>query len=229
MNKIDRDACDNYWSMVDYGDDRSDKEIEKDASWKALHNQIPRMPSETYRNQRAHLTDRRDAARAYVKGFNFKNESRHMNKKPTKFREPSRHLSQNELPPIDKFHPDWWYYRQEMEEPVEIDDNYKNESRHINKKLIRLTESDLHRIVKESVNRVIKESDGGIDPSQIDFGLGSAQFDPRYKGVIRAVRNLVNELEAVGADSDLIERANSIEWEFVDSYGNNGITNDMLR
>jgi len=99
----------------------------------------------------------------------------------------------------------------------------------MNKKLIRLTESDLHRIVKESVNRVIKESDGGIDPSQIDFGLGSAQFDPRYKGVIRAVRNLVNELEAVGADSDLIERANSIEWEFVDSYGNNGITNDMLR
>ena len=28
----------------------------------------------------------------------------------------------------------------------------------MNKKLIRLTESDLHRIVKESVNRIIKES-----------------------------------------------------------------------
>ena len=28
----------------------------------------------------------------------------------------------------------------------------------MNKKLIRLTESDLHRIVKESVNRVIKEA-----------------------------------------------------------------------
>ena len=176
MNKIDRDACSHYHSMVDYGDDRKDKEIERDASWKALHDQIPRMPRETYHNERAHLTDRRDAAKAYVKGNNFKNESRHMNKK-----------------------------------------------------LIRLTESDLHRIVKESVNRVIKESDGGIDPNQIDFGLGSARFDPRYKGVIRAVRNLVNELEAVGADSDLIERANSIEWGFVDSYGNNGITDDMLR
>ena len=28
----------------------------------------------------------------------------------------------------------------------------------MNKKLIRLTESDLHKIVKESVNRVLKES-----------------------------------------------------------------------
>ena len=28
----------------------------------------------------------------------------------------------------------------------------------MNKKLIRLTESDLHRIVKESVNRILKES-----------------------------------------------------------------------
>ena len=80
-----------------------------------------------------------------------------MNNKLANFRESSRHQSQNDLPPIDKFHPDWWYYRQEVEEPVEIDDNYKNESRHMNKKLIRLTEQDLHRIVKESVNRVIKE------------------------------------------------------------------------
>ena len=31
----------------------------------------------------------------------------------------------------------------------------------MNKKLIRLTESDLHRIVKESVNRILRES---IDP-----------------------------------------------------------------
>ena len=34
----------------------------------------------------------------------------------------------------------------------------KNESKNMNKKLIRLTESDLHRIVKESVNRVIREA-----------------------------------------------------------------------
>ena len=30
----------------------------------------------------------------------------------------------------------------------------------MNKKLIRLTESDLHRIVKESVNKVLKEEEG---------------------------------------------------------------------
>ena len=33
----------------------------------------------------------------------------------------------------------------------------KNESKTMNKKLIRLTEQDLHRIVKESVNRILKE------------------------------------------------------------------------
>lgn len=81
-----------------------------------------------------------------------------MNNKLANFRESSRHQSQNDLPPIDKFHPDWWYYRQEVEEPVEIDDNYKNESRHMNKKLIRLTESDLHNIVKEAVNKILTES-----------------------------------------------------------------------
>jgi hypothetical protein len=35
----------------------------------------------------------------------------------------------------------------------------KNESRNMNKKLIRLTESDLHKIVKESVEKIIKEHD----------------------------------------------------------------------
>lgn len=35
----------------------------------------------------------------------------------------------------------------------------------MNKKLIRLTESDLHRIVKESVNKILKETyNGGLDP-----------------------------------------------------------------
>ena len=82
-----------------------------------------------------------------------------MNKKLTNFRQSSRHPSQNDLPPIDKFHPDWWYYRQEMDEPDEINNNYRNESRNMNKKLIRLTENDLHKIVKESVEKILSESD----------------------------------------------------------------------
>ena len=81
-----------------------------------------------------------------------------MNKKLTNFRESNRHPSQNDLPPIDKFHPDWWYYRQEMDEPDdEIDNIYKNESKNMNKKLIRVTEQDLHNLVKESAKRIMKE------------------------------------------------------------------------
>ena len=38
----------------------------------------------------------------------------------------------------------------------------------MNKKVIRLTESDLHRIVKESVNRILMESKG-LDPSKRDY------------------------------------------------------------
>ena len=42
----------------------------------------------------------------------------------------------------------------------------------MNKKLIRLTESDLHRIVKESVNRILMESKG-LDPSKRDSEFAS--------------------------------------------------------
>ena len=82
-----------------------------------------------------------------------------MNKKATKFRETrgNGHQSQNDLPSIDKFHPDYWYYREEMDEPDDIDINYENESRDRNKKVIKLTESDLHRLVKECVKNVINK------------------------------------------------------------------------
>lgn len=44
----------------------------------------------------------------------------------------------------------------------------------MSKKIIRLTESDLHRIVKESVNRILKEEEyrtptGGIDAYAYDY------------------------------------------------------------
>ena len=42
----------------------------------------------------------------------------------------------------------------------------------MNKKLIRLTESDLRRIVKESVNRILTESKG-LDPSKRDSNFAS--------------------------------------------------------
>ena len=42
-------------------------------------------------------------------------------------------------------------------EVKEYMNNSKNESKNMNKKLIRLTESDLHKIVKESVNKILME------------------------------------------------------------------------
>ena len=48
---------------------------------------------------------------------------------------------------------------EEEADSEEIKNNViKTEMKHMNKKLIRLTESDLHKIVKESVNRILKES-----------------------------------------------------------------------
>ena len=53
----------------------------------------------------------------------------------------------------------------------------------MNKKLIRLTESDLHRIVKESVNRVLREMEEPYDEyyeDRGDFGYGK-RGDKWYK------------------------------------------------
>ena len=46
-----------------------------------------------------------------------------------------------------------------------------NCNRNMNKKLIRLTESDLHRIVKKSVNKVLKEGIGQTDPKELSYRL----------------------------------------------------------
>lgn len=59
----------------------------------------------------------------------------------------------------------------------------KNESRNMNKKFIRLTESDLHRIVKESINRVINE------------GAGNTSFDRAIPEVIDFLSELARRLD----------------------------------
>ena len=84
--------------------------IEKEASWRALRDQMPKRPREDYKRERAHITDKRSAAKSYVNGKDFKNESKNMNKKQT----------------------------------------------------IKLTESELHRIIKESVNMILREENNGI-------------------------------------------------------------------
>lgn len=48
----------------------------------------------------------------------------------------------------------------------------------MNKKLIRLTEQDLHKIVKESVNRVLRENSRDIDDDNyFGGGLPNKYFD----------------------------------------------------
>ena len=90
------------------------------------------------------------------------------------------------------------------------------ESKNVNKKLIRLTESDLHRIVKESVNRVLKEGHNedymeakqiidGMDfedvkklpymDNRFSFGAlngseGEGLIDLNFKGILVTVRSV---------------------------------------
>lgn len=53
----------------------------------------------------------------------------------------------------------------------------------MNKKLIRLTESDLHNIIKESVNRILKESVGEFSYSDSqDLGKGRHRQTIIYNG-----------------------------------------------
>ena len=56
--------------------------------------------------------------------------------------------------------------------------------RYMNKKLIRLTEGDLHRIVKESVNRILKEEYDkyGIWHSDASINAMSKAFSNYVKG-----------------------------------------------
>jgi hypothetical protein len=68
----------------------------------------------------------------------------------------------------------------------------------MNKKLIRLTESDLHRIVKESVNRILRENEIPNDwgefmsehPDYANIGI-----DPKWQKVRDALGTLKIELD----------------------------------
>ena len=92
--------------------------------------------------------------------------------------------SQNNLPPIDRYHPDYWYYRQE-EEPYDptydegyldeytvnndaefqddindwgIEENKQYNKNRQMKRTIKLRETELKRMIAESVKRVLRES-----------------------------------------------------------------------
>lgn len=66
--------------------------------------------------------------------------------------------------------------KSQPETPFSITNNNRNnESKNMNKKLIRLTESDLHKIVKESVKRILRES---INDYDYFFAIPNYDYDP---------------------------------------------------
>ena len=151
MNKIDRDTDYYCWDMVHKGDNRDTKSIEMDASWKALHDQIPKEPKQKgkriFRGKDGKLKEY-SPSEAWVKGNNFEKT---------------------------------------------------NESKNVNKKLIRLTESDLHRIVKESVRRVLKESDNNLrELAQRMAEVGSGSLTDEEHELLRNAGYTFNTISGPG-------------------------------
>ena len=64
------------------------------------------------------------------------------------------------------------------------------------KQVIRLTESDLHRIVRQSVNRIINENDNPERPGLETWGLGSTYYDKEIPQIIHFLSDLGWRLES---------------------------------
>ena len=98
----------------------------------------------------------------------------------------------------------------------------------MNKKQIRLTESDLKQIVKESVNKILNEMymDGNVEQIDLD---GSASTNDGENGEMRAANLwfdnntiVVRWIDNNGADSTsiLLEDNPSMIWEILKSIKN---------
>ena len=78
----------------------------------------------------------------------------------------------------------------------------------MNKKLIRLTEQDLHRIVKESVNRILREdkrhawelTDDGIDEFDMDSGYPTPETSARYSAKDYRIGDKMEKARNMGLD-----------------------------
>lgn len=72
-----------------------------------------------------------------------------------------------------------------MASKQEKENEAQMESRKMNKELIRLTESDLHRIVKETVNRILRENDADYVSSGYGDKDGEIFHNPKNGHVKR--------------------------------------------
>ena len=86
-----------------------------------------------------------------------------------------------------------------------LDENkqYKTNT-NMNKKLIRLTESDLHRIVKQSVNKILKEGVG--DNAYLQQNIQQAIFS---LSAVASVLQKESESHVYGGDSEMIPDGNA--------------------
>ena len=68
----------------------------------------------------------------------------------------------------------------------------------MNKKLIRLTESDLHKIVKESVNRVLNENgDPYLEELAKEFNYYYSEAIQNLQGLLKAYNKLPEEYSSM--------------------------------
>ena len=78
----------------------------------------------------------------------------------------------------------------------------------MNKKLIRLTESDLHKIVKESVDRILKESYDIVEPYCFETDREEQWYQVGYNQgldyAIEWLKDHINDYLVKGRDIDLM-------------------------
>lgn len=106
------------------------------------------------------------------------------------FKETEFDASQN---PTDKFYDGYWdaynnEYHKRYGNPYET----FNESKNMNKALIRLTESDLHKIVKESVDKILKE----------DANVNTEARWSEYERLVDQIRNATQKLYMTTSNQD---------------------------
>ena len=81
------------------------------------------------------------------------------------------------------------------------------------KKIIRLTESDLHKIVKESVNKIIKEI---IDAEPYEYdGYNPSDEEKKYYDVLKQYAKMPDGYDEdldKGLDYDSIDNNNDEHW-----------------
>lgn len=97
----------------------------------------------------------------------------------------------------------------------------------MNKKLIRLTEADIHRIVSESIYKVIKENNQpsqlGIDPDKIarllfDNGIDVYQFTHQVEDVYEMLQNDIQSTNPKMALVNAIKNSSDFD-DTTEQYG----------